>query len=165
MYTLLLYKIIYFKHELYNSKDFSNDLALLKLSESIILDEYIQLVCLPFRNQINYANKISLLAGWEIYQRINHNVDNKLQISRIKLNNNSYCSNQFPIKVSNNTTNIQGDKSISAVINNSNKSLDNNHYCDNKNSQSFDVKDSNESCNLCGGKFKNKNNFRKLKKN
>ena len=57
-------KIIIFPQ--YDSKTFLNDIALLKLNQSIILNNYVQLSCLP--NPINQypsdSNMSAYIVGW-----------------------------------------------------------------------------------------------------
>ncbi|XP_018563532.1 brachyurin [Anoplophora glabripennis] len=61
-------------HENYNLVTFQNDIALIKLSESVTLNDYIQTVPLPSRNDANktYDDEIVTSIGWGLTKDLDH---------------------------------------------------------------------------------------------
>ena len=78
------------KHENYNSKSLINDIAILKLSQEVELNKYIQPACLPFQST-NYqsVNTESYAVGWEF-------TNEHLLIRNVKL---TVCENSLLLLV------------------------------------------------------------------
>ena len=59
----------FLKHPNYNPNNFQNDLAILKLSRSVELNEYIQIACLPKEQSSTYPvpEQPAWIVGWGKY--------------------------------------------------------------------------------------------------
>lgn len=55
-------------HPSYNPTQYTNDIAILKLSESVVLNKYIQPACLPTNLSYTYppVNSAGYIVGWGI---------------------------------------------------------------------------------------------------
>ncbi|XP_018563533.1 brachyurin [Anoplophora glabripennis] len=61
-------------HEQYNRTDYQNDIAILRLSETVTLNDYIQTIKLPSRSEVNntYENTVVTSTGWGLTADLDH---------------------------------------------------------------------------------------------
>lgn len=62
-------------HSSFNSIDYQNDIALIRLSETVPLNEYIQTIPLPSRSAVDktYEDETVTSVGWGLTEDLDHN--------------------------------------------------------------------------------------------
>lgn len=72
---LFLCFLFFWKHDGYSSSSFNEDIALIKLAEDVVLDNYVQLACIPDSDDHGVESQFlayyssAVTIGWEIFWR------------------------------------------------------------------------------------------------
>ncbi|XP_050544565.1 venom protease-like isoform X2 [Daktulosphaira vitifoliae] len=84
-------------HELYNSANFFNDIALLKLNDSVEFNKFIQPICLPIDPQIrtmNFTTNLAYVAGWGALE-FRGRSSNELFETQLYIVDNAMCNTAY----------------------------------------------------------------------
>ncbi|KAJ6224689.1 hypothetical protein RDWZM_003234 [Blomia tropicalis] len=91
-----------FHYPLY--KGYDNDIALMKLSESVQTNEFVQPICLPTSSRFDYFDRECVASGWG---KLDHNRKGSDVLQKVRINvfDNSLCQqayyNKFKISIRN----------------------------------------------------------------
>ena len=84
------------KHELYDSKNILNDIAILELNEAAALSEAIQIACLPdpkwSATAYPYSNRSAAIIGWGTTRQSGKSSSNTLKNAIVDILDSSYCN-------------------------------------------------------------------------
>ncbi|RNA37897.1 isoform A, partial [Brachionus plicatilis] len=83
-------------HEDYDPNNLLNDIAVIKLSNFITLNDYIQLACLPPETRVAYPYLTDIGAwavGWGYESDTSQSIADKLNNVRLKIKENNECDN------------------------------------------------------------------------
>lgn len=91
--TIPLSKSCFIVHEDYNSDSLDFDIAIIKLPQNVILNDYVNIINLPdvSDNQKTYAGKNAVISGWGLFTPITPHICNCLLYGNVVVLSNSIC--------------------------------------------------------------------------
>ncbi|XP_055379046.1 brachyurin-like [Condylostylus longicornis] len=93
------------KHESYSGRTLSNDIALIKLPEPVLLDEKVQTIDLPKHNRrVSYVGKWATVSGWGIFSDSVSALSRVLRVVQLPIIDRGTCQNRYtsvPIRETN----------------------------------------------------------------
>lgn len=82
------------KHPDFDLHTLKNDIAIMKLQEDVVLNEYIQLACLPKEHRNSYLTEVGnevIAAGWGSTNWQKNSYDDGLKSVKLKIQNPNKC--------------------------------------------------------------------------
>ena len=96
------------RHENYSEDHQLNDIALLKLSKPVVLNQYVQVACLPTNRSSMYPplNESVYAIGWGLTSENDFEISDELRNVKLTNYNGSMCDDVLPLVSKNWTTEI-----------------------------------------------------------